>query len=47
MTTDTRPKEAVHAPEGAGWTVAGMFALFVAYYAYRVITWEKDEEPES
>jgi membrane protein DedA with SNARE-associated domain len=31
----------------AGWTVAGMVVLFLAYYAYRVITWEQKEEPES
>jgi membrane protein DedA with SNARE-associated domain len=31
----------------AGWMVAGMIVLFLGYYAYRVITWEQKEEPES
>lgn len=30
----------------AGWTIAGLFALILAYYLYRVITWTPREERE-
>jgi membrane protein DedA with SNARE-associated domain len=31
----------------AGWTVGALVVLFLGYYAYRVITWEREEEPDA